>query len=332
MDGKQHEITLSVIVPCYNVEPYLDRSLYSLSQQWNGRTDYEIILVNDASTDNSLDKLVSFKEKHPDNVVLIDKKDNEGVAAARNSGLDIARGQWIVMFDPDDALAIGGYDYLIKNYATEEVDIVSFGVFTMQESNAPKQWDKELVISNTTPIKLKAKDFLLSKHIGSSINFLYSSRLLKSHRYPSLSLLEDIVFNLPLFLSENKVVVVSEKIYYYLTRDSSATNTLNAARLNKGCDDIMFAIEEIEKANNDELSLEQKTKLHDYQKKYTINLLNRLLLSDKSKKEIKQIRNRLKKCNQLPLVGSKGRVYNFIMATPSLITLLRPLYRLYRRR
>ena len=156
--------------------------------------------------------------------------------------------------------------------------------------------------------------------------------MLKTHRYPPLSLLEDIVFNLPLFLSDNKVIVVNDQIYYYLTRDSSATNTLDIARLNKGCDDIMFAIEEIEEANNADLSIEQKTKLHDYQKKYTINLLNRLLLSDKSKKEIKQLRNRLKQCKQLPLVGRKGRFYNFIMATPTLVILLRPLYRLYRRK
>ena len=332
MEGKQQEIKLSVIVPCYNVEPYLDRSLLSLSQQWNGRTDYEIILVNDASTDNTLAKLISFQEKYPYNIILIDKKNNEGAAAARNSALDVARGKWIVMFDPDDALAIGGYDYLLKNYATNDVDIVSFGVFTMPENNAPKQWNKELILSNTTAKILNAKDFLLSKHIGSSINFLYSSKLLKSHRYPSLSLLEDIVFNLPLFLSDNKVVVVSEQIYYYLLRSSSATNTLDIARLNKGCDDIMYAIEEIEKVNNVNLSIEQRTKLHDYQKKYTINLLNRLLLSDKSKKEIKQIKNRLKQCNQLPLSGNKGRVYNFIMSTPTLIILLRPFYRLYRRK
>ena len=57
MKGKMQSVSLSVIVPCYNVEQYLDRSLGCLERQWNGRTDYEIILVNDASTDGTIHKL-----------------------------------------------------------------------------------------------------------------------------------------------------------------------------------------------------------------------------------------------------------------------------------
>ena len=337
MEGKQQElITLSVIVPCYNVGPYLDRSLLSLSQQWNGRTDYEIILVDDASTDNTLSKLVLFKEKYPNNVILIEKKNNEGVAAARNSALDLARGQWITMFDPDDALAIGGYDYLIKNYATNDVDIVSFGAFTMKENNAPKLWNKELLISNETPVVMKAKDFMLSRHIGSSIIFLFNNKLLKSHRYPYLSLLEDIVFNLPLFLSDNKVIVAGEKIYYYLTRNSSATNTLDIQRLNIGCDDILFAIKTIENLRVKEDKKIDNT-LRVYQNRYSRNLFTRLLLSSKTIKQISKFRNELKELNLYPFnknedwSSNKNKLYNYLFKHPLLMIVFRWVYRFHRR-
>ena len=128
MSDNSKKISLSVIVPCYNVEPYLDRSLACLSRQWGERTDYEIILVNDASTDNTINKLNEFKSQFPDNVIVIDKKVNAGAAEARNSGLDVAKGDWIVFFDPDDALADNGYAKMLELTQQKEFDILSFGV------------------------------------------------------------------------------------------------------------------------------------------------------------------------------------------------------------
>lgn len=127
------KISLSVIVPCYNVELYLDRSLGCLERQWNGRSDYEIIFVNDASTDNTLDKLKRFESLYPENVIVIDKKQNGGLGEARNSGMDVAQGEWVVFFDPDDALADKAYGSLLKLVETKDIDILSFGVTSVKE-------------------------------------------------------------------------------------------------------------------------------------------------------------------------------------------------------
>lgn len=334
MEIKKREIALSVIVPCYNVEPYLDRSLLSLSQQWNGRTDYEIILVNDASTDNTLSKLVSFKENYPNNVIVIDKPQNEGVTEARNSGLNVASGKWVVMFDPDDALAVGGYDYLLNKYADDNLDIISFGVKILPEAESPNNWEEPILYSENKPEVISSRYFLLRFHIGSSICFFYKKDIIKEIRYPVLYLLEDISFNLPIFLNEHKVKVVKDKIYYYLTRISSSTNTLNVDFLNRGCDDIVSAINLIDEYKSKEIDRNIYDELTRYQKKYVVNLFTRLLLSGKSKQEISDIYKYLKSIHLLPIsrLGRKEIIINLLFHLPILMLLIRPLYRAYRKK
>ena len=122
----EYPFQLSVLIPCYNVERYLDQSLWSLEQQWDDDKSMEIVFVNDGSTDGTLELLQSFCRKHPDNTVLINKAENCGVAQARNDALKVARGRWIAFFDPDDALSSGAYQAMCNDYLDNNVDILSF--------------------------------------------------------------------------------------------------------------------------------------------------------------------------------------------------------------
>ena len=89
---------VSIIIPCYNVENYLQRSLNSIIA--NSYKEKQVILINDGSTDNTLNILEKYVEEYSF-FELIDKK-NGGVASARNAGLEIARGEFIMFVDPDD--------------------------------------------------------------------------------------------------------------------------------------------------------------------------------------------------------------------------------------
>lgn len=335
MERNAREISLSVVVPCYNVEPYLDRSLLCLEQQWNGRRDYEIILVDDASKDKTLEKLKAFRDRFPDNVIVIQKHRNEGVAAARNSALNIAKGKWVVMFDPDDALVFGGYDYLLKKCVSDNIDIISFGVDTIADSIVNFQWERDISSQNFTSLVMSSRKFASEHHIGSSISFLYNRKLLTDHKYPKLTLLEDIVFNVPLFLNDHKVKLVDLSIYYYITRSSSATNTLDRVRLNKGCDDILYAISYIESSKCGE-SQGIKDTLTIYQRRYARNLFTRLLLSSKNVKQISETRNKLRGLGLFPFCRNedwsrdKTRLYNYLFNHSFIMTIFRHLYRYYR--
>lgn len=94
---------LSFIIPVYNTEAYLDDCLGSMLNQDIPAEDYEIVCVNDGSTDGSLRLLRRYEEQYP-NVVVVDQE-NSGVCKARNAGLAAARGEYIWYFDADDYVA-----------------------------------------------------------------------------------------------------------------------------------------------------------------------------------------------------------------------------------
>lgn len=331
-ENMQRKVSLSVIVPCYNVEPYLDRSLKSLGRQWDGITDYEIILVNDGSPDGTITKLNAFKEKYPDNVVVIDKPQNEGVAAARNSGLEAANGEWVVFFDPDDALKVNSYSRLLDMANEAGVDILSFGVKSVYYT----VWTDEMAdaeFSGNLDWTGTARDYMLNYHYATSIKFLFKRELLKGHEFPRLTFLEDVVFVMPLFLGDAKTGMTNGEAYFYIVRKSSSTNMTDAALLNKGCDDLHDALKRL-CGMVDGQGQDVVNRVWPRLEFYCENLITRLLLCNKKAKEIKQIRQELKAVNLLPLKGKSFRepVYNFMMNHPRGMVAFRPLYRAYRKR
>lgn len=116
---------LSVIVPVYNVERFLPRCLDSLLRQGLEAGEYEVICVNDGSTDKSFTILVEYEKKYPE-IFKVITQENKGVGPARNVGLKVAQGEWIGFADPDDYLMDGGYKYLLDSYCQENVDVVAF--------------------------------------------------------------------------------------------------------------------------------------------------------------------------------------------------------------
>jgi glycosyltransferase involved in cell wall biosynthesis len=123
---------LSIIIPVYNVEPYLERCLRSLEDQDLARSEYEIICINDGSPDNSK-QLILQLQKEFDNIILIDQE-NQGVSRARNNGIDRACGDYILFIDPDDyvlPLTISG----ILSRAENNNAMVSFLGFTVLDED-----------------------------------------------------------------------------------------------------------------------------------------------------------------------------------------------------
>lgn len=113
---------LSVIVPVYNVEEYLSQCLESLLSQ--DFKDYEIILVNDGSTDGSLQLCYKYSEVHSQ-ILLVDKK-NGGLSDARNAGIEKAEGEYITFIDSDDYIRSNNYFSTVVNYLnTHDVDVIT---------------------------------------------------------------------------------------------------------------------------------------------------------------------------------------------------------------
>jgi glycosyltransferase involved in cell wall biosynthesis len=114
---------LSIIVPIYNVEPYVERCLRSLEDQDIPKEDYEIICINDGSPDNSRG-VVACLQKEFDNIILIDQN-NQGVSLARNKGIEKACGKYLLFIDADDYVHINSFARMLKG-ADEQKAEVSF--------------------------------------------------------------------------------------------------------------------------------------------------------------------------------------------------------------
>lgn len=115
---------ISIIIPCYNVQNLIDRCLESVTQQTIGLEHLEIILINDASTDNTLDKLMEWEQRFLDNIMVITYDENHRQGGARNIGLSYATGEYIEFVDTDDWLEIDMYEAMVKEMMTGQYDVV----------------------------------------------------------------------------------------------------------------------------------------------------------------------------------------------------------------
>jgi glycosyltransferase involved in cell wall biosynthesis len=115
-------VKLSIILPIYNTDSYLVRCLDSVFHQDVSEEDYELIAINDGSTDNSLAILKDYKNKYK-NLVLIDQK-NAGDSEARNRGLEIARGTYLTFLDSDDAIEHFSLGTILNKAEKEDLDIL----------------------------------------------------------------------------------------------------------------------------------------------------------------------------------------------------------------
>lgn len=118
------DILLSIVIPVYNAEKYIAECIASLNN--SKRESVEILLVNDGSTDGSLD--VCNRLAQEDNTIRVIDSENKGVSAARNIGIKNAYGQWILFVDADDYLETGAIDYIIKNLPKNENVMCRFGM------------------------------------------------------------------------------------------------------------------------------------------------------------------------------------------------------------
>lgn len=208
----------SIIVPVYNVEDYLSFCMESLIRQT--LKDIEIICVNDGSTDSSLTILEEYA-KLDDRIKIIDKR-NGGLSSARNAGIDVAEGEFILFIDSDDCIEINACDRLYMEVLQENPDIIVFGtsIFPWCISSQSVSW-----IWNSLQVETK-------RYEGNTIQALFKERASKpfvwnecyrrsvleeNHIRFDESLLygEDMLFLFMMFPRVNKVVYIQDKLYCY---------------------------------------------------------------------------------------------------------------------
>jgi glycosyltransferase involved in cell wall biosynthesis len=206
---------ISVIVAAYNVENYIEKCLESIISQTY--KNLEIIVVNDGSTDNTLNFIQNFSKM--DHRIIMINKPNGGLSSARNAGLDIANGDYIGFVDGDDYINIEMYYKLYHLCKETKSDIAVCG-YIRKYSNREIFSNSKKIIQYSSQEALE--ELLLSRNLHDyAWDKLYRKELFENIRYPIGKMYEDVFTTHKLVLKANTVVYLDEPLYYYIQRDGS---------------------------------------------------------------------------------------------------------------
>lgn len=223
---------ISIIVPVYNTEKYLDQCIQSiLAQTYN---DFELLLIDDGSTDSS--GAICDKYAEQDSRVRVFHKENGGVSSARNLGLDNAKGEWITFVDADDELYIDALKVLAEISSSTFVDLVIAGYDFYDDI------EKKIIRTTSQPCQISlfyARDVALTRIYQNKIGFwpwFICSKLFKTHiiRANNIYFNEHIAFSEDrLFILEyicainNRIHFLSNPIYKYRKHENSVMSKSN---------------------------------------------------------------------------------------------------------
>lgn len=213
------EKKISIIIPCYNVETYLDRCFNSLKKQTLGFEKIELIFVNDASTDNTFDRLAALESQYPDNIIVINFSENRRQGTARNTALEYATAPYIGYVDSDDWVDITMFEKMVTAIEKYDCDFVEC------------RWDLASSEKHRSPVKKLGKPGYLdlsipstkSEFIGTQIgltalwNKVFKKTFLVDNDIfcPEQIRYEDIFFCYLAFLYAQSYYRIDEALYHY---------------------------------------------------------------------------------------------------------------------
>lgn len=224
MVGLEMNKTVSVIVPVYKVQQYLNRAVDSVLKQTYQHLD--IILVDDGSPDRC--GKICDEYAMMDSRVRVIHKNNGGLSSARNSGLEMATGEYVVFVDSDDVIHPHMIERLLTVAEMENCDIVQCGFFRF-DSDIPKErlTDQAQLIS-----KFDALERIDDAVYMAAWDKIYKKELFADIRFPKGKIHEDVGCTYKLFFASERIAVIPDELYgYYVNPDSITTSKIKLNKL-----------------------------------------------------------------------------------------------------
>lgn len=221
-------LKLSIIVPAYNVEKYLEKCLSSLCGL---KIENEIIVVNDGSRDNTLYIARKFKENHIRENIRIISQENLGLSEARNTGLKLARGEYVSFIDSDDFVDTGAYERFINNAIADNVDIGIGRYKKIVENDGNlicvteiQDYEKGEIRTGREYLEYMYRNYLYGSEVWDDVfkrEFLLENEIF----FKKGRIHEDEIFTMETMLKSQKVRFYGIYYYNYLQRSESIMST-----------------------------------------------------------------------------------------------------------
>ena len=288
---------LSVIIPLFNSEEFIGDTLNSLYRQGLAISDFEIIVINDGSTDNSIDIVERFIKRYA-NIKLFSQP-NSGVSSARNRGLEMSCGKYVHFLDSDDMMEDNSYSMLSK-LCTSSPEIIKFDSYSLlhgQKHERNKRDSIHEVFSGNTKDYVRKFGFPVS-----SVFYWFKRELLMNHHFhfDDFKLGEDGYFCMNVLQYSNcNIIACDNKFYIYIQHKNSAVHNNNKSHLK---DVIEGAFDLIQKINGLSKECIFPYKCYEpYLNSLSEVIATHLLRGNFDYEYVKEIFNRMRKNSLLPL-------------------------------
>lgn len=219
-------LSISIIIPIYNVEPYIEKCLDSVDKQ--NYQNYEVILVNDGSTDLTINLVEQFIKNKTDKFKLFHKK-NGGLADARNYGLVKASNEFILFLDSDDYISPETLSITSKSAQVSQSDIICFALAEVTESENKIRYIPANAKLPLGTYQLNDADNLISSSLPNACNKLIRKSLFTNNhiKFPPGLWYEDLATNPKLFYFASQITFIGDELYYYRQREGAITKTFS---------------------------------------------------------------------------------------------------------
>ncbi|MDD7885827.1 glycosyltransferase family 2 protein [Flavivirga sp. 57AJ16] len=223
-------IKASIIIPMYNVAQYLDKCVKSIIAQNLKPGTFEVIMINDDSPDNSLEIATNLSKQY--NFISIISQKNKGLGGARNTGIQNAKGDYIIFLDADDWLISNSVENIIKISDKHKLDILEFGAHLVAESgetvNTISRSSNEIIYNGI-------EYYNTIKYAGSACNKLYSRAFLQTNNLLFLEKIfgEDFEFNTRALFFAKRILAVENVCAAFLQSSNSITRNNDRAKKDK---------------------------------------------------------------------------------------------------
>lgn len=234
---------ISVIVPCYNVEKFVEKCIDSLINQTYD--NIEIIAIDDQSKDNTYEVLKNLKEKYGDKINLYQNEKNKGLAYTRNFGVSKASGKYVGFIDSDDYIDPHYYEVLVEKIVNEKADLVVNDIQLVDENG--KNIGNVNKACNGEISKLSIIDNGLC---ASACNKLLRKDLLVKYPFLEGKINEDVASIIPIIVNSNKIAYTDKAVYYYVQRSNSIQNSKFSEKRFDMFDSISVCLDRIKDSEN----------------------------------------------------------------------------------
>ena len=284
---------LSIVIPAYNAEKYIETCLESCVTQDMDATDYQILVVNDGSTDSTENIVLDMGESHP-NISII-HQENKGNGAARNTGVEHAIGNYILFLDADDYVAHNTFGTLMQMLEEHDLDLLGFSSKNVTDSSETKSQHSADEVQMDAVVN--GIDFIGTYNYKAEVWWYFAKREFYNSSgtfFYDRKFVQDSYLTPTLFSKAKKSSFVNYDIHRYRKSPNSITRNKSVNHLNQHFQDLSFSVKKLFELRKNLIAagitnMDALGRLHVKQQRYVFIIIVRFIKSNIDADQLRQM-------------------------------------------